>query len=274
MKRNRFLSSLNLRKPQTYTSTSTYDQSRIGPTPPRKLNPIKQVKTTSCDVSPCLRKKLFALNQSVFEHSSKIHLDSYRKNLIRDFGYLNKKNIYEKELDYIDLKKKNEYRKVEQIERNLKRNKARSLARKRSVIVCEEKSIHLDNSEDCLKKYYDNRIVKRINIAKQISNEIRDINSTQYEEITDENGNFLTNNKLINDNNLSRKIKNWNIQRNNFDHENDELCERNHKELKSLMYHQMIQSMKTLKGICPPFIKKKFKITTINKFSECSGIYF
>lgn len=274
MKRNRFLSSLNLRKPQTYTSASTYDQSRVGPTPTRKLNPIKQVKTTSCDISPCFRKKLFPINKSVFERSSKIHLYSYRKNLIRGFGYLNKKNIYEKELDYIDLKKKNDYRKVKQIEKNIKRSKACSLSRKRSVIVSEEKSIHLNSSEDCLKKYYNNRIVKRINIAKQILNEISDLNSTQYEKIVDEKGNFLSSNKLINDNNLSRKIKNWNIQRNNFEHENDELCERNHKELKSLMYNQMVQSMKTLRGICPPFIKKKFKIKTINKFSEYSGIYF
>lgn len=135
----------------------------------------------------------------------------------------------------------------------------------------QKKRLNIDES---LNKYYEYRTKKKVDVAKQIAEEILEINCDEYEELKCISGIVNCSTKLLSEKNLKRKIKLHNIEQKHFDYENDLLCEKNVPLLKELLKTSEIETVAKTKDVLPKFLKKKLKNTTIKKFNGLCGNFF
>lgn len=222
----------------------------------------------------------------------------FRINLIRDFTGENKfvnyelkinraKEYYQKQIDLIHKNRTAKQKELNKIIEELDARKGNKLFSKITCIKDKANVKHHNNdinqldfdqlehiSEHSLKAHYNNKLKQKKQIAKQITEEIQNIDAKPYEKLFNKKGKPLERGQIFNENNLKRKIKLHNITYYFHDKERDELCVKSPETLKSNMLFINAITARHLKGHCPPYVKQTFKNQTIGKYTGLNGVYF
>ena len=221
----------------------------------------------------------------------------FRKNLIRDYTGESKfvnfeqkinraKEYYYKQVELIQKSQKTKQKEINKIIEELEARKVNNIITNISLIKETfredinkyKKPIDYNKLENiamnALKMYFNKKMKLKKDIAKQITNEIQNMDAKPYEKLFNKKGIPLKQGQVFNEINLERKIKLHNINHSMFDPHNDDLCEKNPKKLKHNMSSINLGITKYLKGHCPRNVKKTFKNATLGKFAGLNGVYF
>ena len=238
-------------------------------------------------------------NEKSFLNKSKSlnNFSNFRKNIMRDFGISNlnsKRNL-------IDISKKNYFDfNYLLINKNIElENKILNISKKFDELKNkEEYEINYNNiqnnnnnqnknhlikeidynklSKQCLNEFYKLKSIKRKNDNISKFNEIKNLDCSDYEDLNLINKETILkkNLGLISNKNLNRIIKVFNINKYNFDLENDDLGDKNIKLLKNNLKNieLLVHSKSNEKQ--PKFIKERLRNETIKKFRSLSGELF
>jgi hypothetical protein len=222
----------------------------------------------------------------------------FRKNLIRDYTGENRfanfeqkinraKEYYYKQVDLIQRSQKTKQKELNKIIEELEARKVNNLITNISLIKetfredinnKHKKPIDYNKLENIamnsLKMYFNKKMKLKKDIAKQITNEIQNMDAKPYEKLFNKRGVPLKQGQMFNECNLERKIKLHNITHSRFDPYNDDLCEKNPEMLKHNMSSINLGIAKYIKGHCPRNVKKTFKNATLGKYAGLNGVYF
>ncbi len=216
------------------------------------------------------------LRENYFVHDipfQKVSVDTYRRDLIRNYLSQNSMDkrgrsmmYYDKEIEYENMRKEKDMMRIIKISDDFYKRKNDDLFKIKKKIEQNNNTVKRINSMD---QFYETKAKRRLKLSTMMANELLDINCPEYEDIND--GKMRK--ELINENNLIRKIKKFSIERNSYDQENDELCEKNIVLLKKLLRGNIYDSTRLLKNKFPDYIKKKFRLNTMNKFIGYNGVF-
>ena len=230
---------------------------------PKKRNKSSFFDKTSKEMSFLLSLKMFKISDS---KSNIFEKKNIKKMILRDHGIYNsnEKNIIERS-------------------NKLYNNEDNIIASKKIKEELDKLnySFYLKNNDfiynsfeylckKCLDNYYNRKIKRNKKKAKSLLNGISNLDCNEYEQL---NKNNLLHNNLICYNNLNRKIRIYNINKNKVDFENDDLLSKNIKELKRRI--KQINYDIYIKGqsLTPKFVKKKLKDKTLKKYRGLNGVF-
>ena len=233
-------------------------------------------------------------NEKSFLNKSKSlnNFSNFRKNIMRDFGISNlnskrnlidisKKNYFDfnyllinknKELEnkILNISKKfDELKNKEEHEINYNNNNINNQNKNHLIKEIDYNKL----SKQCLNEFYKLKSIKRKNDNILKFNEIKNLDCSDYEDLNliDKETISKKNLGLISNKNLNRIIKIFNINKYNFDLENDDLGDKNIKLLKNNLKNIELLVHSKSKEKQPKFIKERLKNETIKKFRSLSG---
>ena len=233
-------------------------------------------------------------NQKNFLNKSKSinNFSNFRKNIMRDFGISNlnskrnlidisKKNYFDfnyllinknKELEnkILNISKKfDELKNKEEHEINYNNNNHNNQNKNHLIKEIDYNKL----SKQCLNEFYKLKSIKRKNDNILKFNEIKNLDCPDYEDLNLINKETILrkNLGLFSHKNLNRIIKIFNINKFNFDLDNDDLGDKNIKLLKTNLKNieLIIHSKSNEKQ--PKFIKERLRNETIKKFRSLNG---
>ena len=238
-------------------------------------------------------------NQKNFLNKSKSinNFSNFRKNIMRDFGISNlnsKKNLIDiSKKNYFDFnyllinknielenkiinisKKFDELKNKEEYEINYNNNQNNNNNQNKNHLIKEIDYNKL--SKQCLNEFYKLKSLKRKNDNISKFNEIKNLDCSDYEDLNLINKETILkkNLGLISNKNLNRIIKVFNINKYNFDLENDDLGDKNIKLLKNNLKNIELLVHSKFNEKQPKFIKERLRNETIKKFRSLSGELF
>ena len=228
-----------------------------------KKNKFSSLERTSREMSFILNLKMFnisKLKNNIFE------MKDIKKIILRDHG-INNSN----EKSIIDSSNKL-YHNDEN--KNVLKNIKKELIQMDNSFSFQNNDFIYNNFEylckKCLDNYYSRKIKRNKKKAKSLLNGIYNLDCNEYEQL---NKNNLLHNNLICYNNLNRKIRIYNINKNKVDFENDDLLSKNIKELKRRI--KQINYDIYIKGqsLTPKFVKNKLKDKTLKQYRGLNGVF-
>ena len=222
------------------------------------------------------------------------NFSNFRKNIIRDFSIsnlsseslkYNQINISKKnyiDFNYLLINKKKELekiiinnaRKFDEI-KNKEEHKINNINNNNNNNFVKEIDYN-KLSKQCLNEFYKFKSMKIKNNTILKFNEIKNLDCSDYEDLNLINKETILrkNLGLFSHKNLNRIIKIFNINKFNFDLDNDDLGDKNIKLLKTNLkkIELLVHSKSNEKQ--PKFIKEKLRNETIKKFRSLSGDLF
>ena len=233
---------------------------------PKKRNKSSFFDKTSKEMSFLLSLKMFKISDS---KSNIFEKKNIKKMILRDHGIYNsnEKNIIERS-------------------NKLYNNEDNIIASKKIKEELDKLnySFYLKNNDfiynsfeylckKCLDNYYLRKIKRNKKKAKNFLDEIYNLDCKEYEKLDLKKKKSL-NNHLICYNNLNRKIRIHNLNKNKVDIDNDDLLNKNVKELKNRLKNINYEIYKIGNDITPKFVKKKLKDKTLKQYRGLNGVFF
>ena len=231
-----------------------------------KKNKFSSLERTSREMSFILNLKMFnisKLKNNIFD------IKDIKKIILRDHG-INNSN----EKSIIDSS--NKFYHIDENKKVLK-NIKKELIKMDNSYSFQNNDFIYNNFEylckKCLDNYYLRKIKRNKKKAKIFLDEIYNLDCKEYEKLDLKKKNSL-NNHLICYNNLNRKIRIHNLNKNKVDIDNDDLLNKNVKELKNRLKNINYEIYKIGNDITPKFVKKKLKDKTLKQYRGLNGVFF